>query len=57
MISRRRPFTIWRSPRGDYRWLSRDLPIARGYGDRRPALVVGMDIATTVLVQAARHEG
>jgi len=43
---------VWRLARGDYEWLTPDLPIHRDYGleDLRPLLG---DIDTTVLVQAA----
>ena len=43
---------VWRVDRGDYGWLTPDLPIHRDYGldDLRPLLG---DIAATVLVQAA----
>ena len=46
---------VWTIARGDYRWLSPELPIARDYGldDLRPLLG---DITTTVLVQAADSE-
>ena len=46
---------VWTIARGDYRWLSPDLSIARDYGldDLRPLLG---DITTTVLVQAADTE-
>ena len=46
---------VWTLARGDYRWLSPDLPIARDYGldDLRPLLG---DITATVLVQAADSE-
>lgn len=46
---------VWRLDRGDYAWLTPDLPIHRDYGldDLRPLLG---DIATTVLVQAAPTE-
>ncbi len=46
---------VWTLARGDYRWLSPGLPIARDYGldDLRPLLG---DIAATVLVQAADTE-
>ncbi len=46
---------VWTIARGDYRWLSPDLPIARDYGldDLRPLLG---DITATVLVQAADSE-
>ena len=46
---------VWAIARGDYRWLSPDLSIARDYGldDLRPLLG---DIAATVLVQAADTE-
>lgn len=43
---------VWRLERGDYRWLTPDLPIHRDYGlnDLRPLLG---DMTATVLVQAA----
>jgi L-fuconolactonase len=43
---------VWRIARGDYGWLSPDLPICRDYGldDLQPLLG---DITATVLVQAA----
>lgn len=43
---------VWRVDRGDYGWLTPDLPIHRDYGldDLRPLLG---DITATVLVQAA----
>ncbi len=43
---------VWTIARGDYRWLTPDLSIARDFGldDLRPLLV---DITATVLVQAA----
>lgn len=46
---------VWRVDRGDYRWLTPDLPIHRDYGlaDLRPLLG---DIAGTILVQAAPTE-
>lgn len=46
---------IWRVARGDYGWLTPDLPIHRDYGldDLRPLLG---DIGATVLVQAAPTE-
>ena len=46
---------VWTIARGDYRWLSPELSIARDYGldDLRPLLG---DIAATVLVQAADSE-
>lgn len=46
---------VWRVDRGDYGWLTPDLPIHRDYGldDLRPLLG---DIAGTVLVQAAPTE-
>ena len=46
---------VWTIARGDYRWLSPDLSIARDYGldDLRPLLG---DITVTVLVQAADTE-
>jgi len=46
---------VWTMARGDYRWMSPELPIARDYGldDLRPLLG---DIAATVLVQAADTE-
>jgi L-fuconolactonase len=46
---------IWRLSRGDYTWLTPDLPIHRDYtlDDLRPLLG---DIAATVLVQAAATE-
>lgn len=46
---------VWRPDRGDYGWLTPDLPIHRDYGlqDLRPLLG---DIRATVLVQAAPTE-
>jgi L-fuconolactonase len=46
---------VWRIARGDYGWLTRDLPIYRDYllEDLRPLLG---DITATVLVQAAPTE-
>jgi len=46
---------VWRIARGDYGWLTPDLPIHRDHGldDLRPLLG---DIAATVLVQAAPTE-
>ena len=46
---------VWTIARGDYRWLSPDLSIARDYGldDLRPLLG---DVTATVLVQAADTE-
>jgi L-fuconolactonase len=46
---------VWRVDRGDYGWLTPDLPICRDYGldDLRPLLG---DITATVLVQAAPSE-
>ena len=46
---------VWRVNRGDYGWLTPDLPICRDYGldDLRPLLG---DITATVLVQAAPTE-
>jgi L-fuconolactonase len=46
---------IWRLDRGDYGWLTPDLPIHRDYGldDLRPLLG---DITATILVQAAPTE-
>ena len=46
---------VWRLARGDYGWLTPDLPIYRDYGldDLRPLLG---DITATVLVQAAPTE-
>ncbi len=46
---------IWRLARGDYAWLTPDLPIHRDYGleDLRPLLG---DVTATVLVQAAPTE-
>ncbi|HTB43443.1 MAG TPA: amidohydrolase family protein [Acetobacteraceae bacterium] len=46
---------VWRLERGDYGWLTPDLPIHRDYGlqDLRPLLG---DITATVLVQAAPTE-
>ncbi len=46
---------VWRLERGDYGWLTPDLPIYRDYGlqDLRPLL---RGITTTVLVQAAPTE-
>ena len=46
---------VWRLDRGDYGWLTPDLPIYRDYGlrDLRPLLG---DIKATVLVQAAPTE-
>jgi L-fuconolactonase len=46
---------VWRLDRGDYGWLTPDLPIHRDYGlqDLRPLLG---DIKATVLVQAAPTE-
>jgi len=46
---------VWRVDRGDYGWLTPDLPIHRDYGldDLRPLLG---DITATVLVQAAPTE-
>ena len=46
---------VWRLDRGDYGWLTPDLPIHRDYGldDVRPLLG---DVAATVLVQAAPTE-
>ena len=46
---------VWTIARGDYRWMSPELSIARDYGldDLRPLLG---DIAATVLVQAADSE-
>jgi L-fuconolactonase len=46
---------VWRLERGDYAWLTPDLPIHRDYSlqDLRPLLG---DIAATVLVQAAPTE-
>jgi len=46
---------VWRLERGDYDWLTPDLPIHRDYGldDLRPLL---RDITATVLVQAAPTE-
>src|SRR5580700_4885724 len=46
---------VWTLSRGDYTWMSPDLPIHRDYGlaDLRPLL---NDITATVLVQAADTE-
>jgi len=46
---------VWRVARGDYAWMSPDLPIARDYGldDLRPLLG---PITATILVQAAATE-
>lgn len=46
---------VWRVARGDYGWLTPDLPICRDYGlaDLRPLLG---DVSATVLVQAAPTE-
>jgi L-fuconolactonase len=46
---------VWTMARGDYRWMSPELPIARDYGldDLRPLLG---DVTATVLVQAADTE-
>ncbi len=46
---------VWQVARGDYGWMSPDLPIARDYGlgDLRPLLG---DVAGTILVQAAETE-
>ena len=46
---------VWRVARGDYGWLTPDLPICRDYGldDLRPLLG---DVTATVLVQAAPTE-
>lgn len=46
---------VWQVARGDYDWMSPDLPIARDYGlaDLRPLLG---DITATILVQAAATE-
>jgi L-fuconolactonase len=46
---------VWRLDRGDYGWLTPDLPICRDYGldDLRPLLG---DVTATVLVQAAPTE-
>jgi L-fuconolactonase len=46
---------VWQVARGDYGWLTPDLPICRDYGldDLRPLLG---DISATVLVQAAPTE-
>src|SRR5215470_12385028 len=46
---------VWTIARGDYRWMSPGLAIARDYGldDLRPLLG---DITATVLVQAADSE-
>ena len=46
---------VWRVSRGDYGWLTPDLPICRDYGldDLRPFLG---EITATVLVQAAPTE-
>ncbi|MCW3474281.1 amidohydrolase family protein [Limobrevibacterium gyesilva] len=46
---------VWRLDRGDYAWLTPDLPIHRDYGlaDLRPLLG---DVTATVLVQAAPTE-
>ena len=46
---------VWTIARGDYRWMSPDLSIARDYGldDLRPLLA---GITATVLVQAADSE-
>jgi L-fuconolactonase len=46
---------VWRVARGDYHWLTPDLPIHRDYtlDDLRPLLD---DITATVLVQAAPTE-
>ncbi|HEX4260271.1 MAG TPA: amidohydrolase family protein [Acetobacteraceae bacterium] len=46
---------VWRVARGDYHWLTPDLPICRDYGldDFRPCL---RDVTATVLVQAASTE-
>src|SRR5262249_11827223 len=43
---------VWTMARGDYHWMSPELPIARDYGldDLRPSLG---DITATILVQAA----
>jgi L-fuconolactonase len=50
---------VWTIARGDYRWMSPELPIARDYGldDLRPLLShINGDITATVLVQAADSE-
>jgi L-fuconolactonase len=46
---------VWRLARGDYHWMTPDLPIHRDYGldDLRPLLG---DIGATILVQAAATE-
>ena len=46
---------VWRVDRGDYGWLTPDLPICRDYGldDLRPLMG---DVTATVLVQAAPTE-
>ena len=46
---------VWQVARGDYGWMSPDLPIARDYGlaDLRPLLG---GISATILVQAAATE-
>jgi L-fuconolactonase len=46
---------VWQVARGDYGWMSPDLPIAHDYGlaDLRPLLG---DISATILVQAAATE-
>lgn len=46
---------VWQVARGDYHWMSPDLPIARDYGlgDLRPLLG---SVTATILVQAAETE-
>lgn len=46
---------IWRVARGDYGWLTPDLPIHRDYGLEHLRPLLG-DTAATVLVQAAPTE-
>ena len=46
---------VWTMARGDYRWMSPELPIARDYGLDDLGPLLG-DITATVLVQAADSE-
>jgi L-fuconolactonase len=46
---------VWRVERGDYHWLTPDLPIHRDYGLQHLRPLLG-DITATVLVQAAPTE-
>jgi L-fuconolactonase len=46
---------VWTMARGDYRWMSPELPIARDYGLDDLSPLLG-DITATVLVQAADSE-